>query len=411
MTDEICRTWQLHGLSSTQQWRTAEAIRSPQSIATTRSVSKLGELDALVVIRHYCATIPHLQSTGTLGRLLHKLTRAPACKALSPFHFTLLEIILIRFLATRDLITLPNINAKASDVYNRVIPEPNGDCKLMAYPGTEEYDTYGVSITGLPSAIACGLSADSADGDGVSLPIGAGTTSNTTTPDNTTSTDGQGGAYVPAPPAAPFADLSPNDYACISSTTSHASLCLPPGTYNKQTGLGLKIKDIDTLTLPVGGFQFQAYWEDAPIPRSPRPQGHTINNYTENQSPPANSKDFYGFAADMKAIDTNRDGQAKFTISGPSTGPDPMCCLYSATALGGDAWCGGIGGGPILDQWQNQAQSAKCFNGGNMWIYADSYDDKGGAKIDGETDDLTNVPYGDTENFSKQVKAVWILKG
>lgn len=46
-----------------------------------------------------------------------------------------------------------------------------------------------------------------------------------------------------------------------------------------------------------------------------------------------------------------------------------------------------------------------------MWIYAQSYGDKGGAIIKGETDDLTSVPYGDTQNFSKQVKSVCILKG
>ena len=70
-----------------------------------------------------------------------------------------------------------------------------------------------------------------------------------------------------------------------------------------------------------------------------------------------------------------------------------------------------MGGEPLPTQWQNQAQSAKCFNGGNMWIYAQSYGDKGGAIIKVETDDLTSVPYGDTQNFSKQVKSVWILKG
>ena len=303
------------------------------------------------------------------------------------------------------MITLSNLNATASDIYNKVIPDPDGDCKLIAYPGTQYYETYNLSVTGLPSAIACGLSASSNTG-GVSLSVDTGTSDNTT---NTTSTDGQGGAYVPAPSGSPFAALSNNDYVCLSY--SGASLCLPPGTYQKQSGLGFEIKNVDTLTLPAGGYELQTYWEDAPIARDPRPQGHTVDKYTTNQSPPPKSSTFYGFAVDMQAIDQNRDGQAKFTISGPSTGPDPICCLYSATSLGGDAWCGGIGGEPLPTQWQNQAQSAKCFNGGNMWIYAQSYGDKGGAIIKGETDDLTSVPYGDTQNFSKQVKSVWILKG
>ena len=299
----------------------------------------------------------------------------------------------------RDLITLPNINATASSVYNRVIPDPGGDCKLLAYPGAEDFVTYNLSLTGTPSAIACGLSADS-NGTGVSVPVGSA---------NTTSTDGQGGAVVPAPSPTPFAALSPKDYTCLSYTD--ASLCLPPGTYQKQSGQDFEIKDVTTLTLPAGGFQLQTYWEDAPIPRDPRPQGHTVENYTTNQSPPSDSNTFYGFAADMRAIDTNLDNQAKFTISGPSTGPDPICCFFSGTSLGGNVWCGGIGGGMLPTQWQGVAQSATCFNGGNMWLYAQSYGDEGGEEIKGETDDLTSVPYGDTGNFSKNVKAVWILKG
>ena len=83
----------------------------------------------------------------------------------------------------------------------------------------------------------------------------------------------------------------------------------------------------------------------------------------------------------MQVIDRNRDGQAKFIILGPSTEPDTICCLYSYQYLGADAWCGGVGGEPLPTQWQNQAQSAKCFNGGNMWIYAQSCGDKGAAII------------------------------
>ena len=103
----------------------------------------------------------------------------------------------------------------------------------------------------------------------------------------------------------------------------------------------------------------------------------------------------------MQAIDRNRDGQAKFTISGPSTGPDPIYCLYSATSLRADTWCGGVGGESLLTQWQNQTQSAKCFNDENILIYAQSYENKRGAIIKSETNDLIIVSYRDTQNFSK----------
>ena len=221
------------------------------------------------------------------------------------------------------MITLPKLNATASDIYNKVILDPDGDCKLIAYPVTQYYETYNLSVTGLPSAIACGLSASSNTG-GVSLPVDTVTSDNAT---NTTSTDGQGGAYVSAPSTGPFAALSNNDYVCLSY--SGASLCLPPGTYQKQSGLGFEIKNVNTLTLPAGGYELQTYWEDAPILRGTRSQGHTVDEYTTNQSPPPKSSTFYAFAADMQVIDRNRDGQAKFIISGPSTEPDPSCCLYS----------------------------------------------------------------------------------
>ena len=324
---------------------------------------------------------------------------------------------------SRDLITLPKINAKASDVYNRVIPNPGGDCKLLAFPGTQDFPTYDLHLTGTPCSIACGLTGKNEE-EGVTLgpndgggsgsptnPDGGSTTTGSAAPTPTpTSTDGQGGAVVPAPAKSPFKSLSPNDYTCI--TYNGGFLCLPPGTYQKQSGVGYEIKSTDTLTLPSApGFQLETYWKDAPQYRSPRPQGYTIHNYTTNQSPPPDSGTYYPFAFDMKAIDQNRDGEAKFIITGPSTGPDPICCLYSEVNLGGNVWCGGVGGDMLTPQWQGIAQSAKCFNGGNMWLYADSYGDKGGSIIKGETDDLKSVPYGDTGNFAKIVKAAWILNG
>lgn len=68
----------------------------------------------------------------------------------------------------------------------------------------------------------------------------------------------------------------------------------------------------------------------------------------------------------MQGIAADWGGVATFTISGPNTGPDPICCLYSAVNIGGNAWCGGIGGGALPSQWQSQAQSVTCLKGGQI---------------------------------------------
>ena len=75
-------------------------------------------------------------------------------------------------------------------------------------------------MNGLPSSIACGLTA-ATQIQGTNVSIGS---------DPSNSTDGQGGAYVGPPPAMPFRSLDPTGYVCLSHDTD-PPLCLPPGTY------------------------------------------------------------------------------------------------------------------------------------------------------------------------------------
>ena len=301
----------------------------------------------------------------------------------------------------RPLITLPNINVTADKVFNRIIPAPGGDCKLVAQPGDAVFSDYNVTMNGLPSSIACGLTA-STQIQGTTVSIGS-------SPAN--STDGQGGAYVAPPPATPFKSLDPTGYVCLAHDTD-PPFCLPPGTYQKQSGLGFEIKSVDALTLPPGGWSLGTHWEDAPIPRDPRPQGYTDHVYTDNQDPTKSSNELTAFENDMAAIDTNRDGKASFNITGPNDGPDPVCCLFSETQFGGNVWCVGVGGGNTLPQWSDVAQSVSCHNGGNVWLYAQSYGDTGGALVHGNVEDLSEEPYGNGKGtFSSNVKALWVLQG
>ena len=56
------------------------------------------------------------------------------------------------------------------------------------------------------------------------------------------------------------------------------------------------------------------------------------------------------------------------------------------------------------------AKSVSCHAGGQAWLYADSYGDAGGAKVQGDIKDLGSVPYGPDKNFALAVKAWWISR-
>ncbi|KAK4697792.1 COMPASS component SWD3, partial [Lecanoromycetidae sp. Uapishka_2] len=305
------------------------------------------------------------------------------------------------FAINRPLITLPVIGATADKVFNRIIQGNTGDCKLVAHPGDAVFQDYNITINGLPSAVACGLTA-SIQVEGTTVDVGS-------TPAQ--STDGQGGAYVAPPAAAPFKSLDPTGYVCLAHD-SDPPFCLPPGSYQTQSGLGFEIGKVDGLTLPPGGWSLATHWEDAPAYRSPRPQGFTDNTYSDTQDPTKKSSQLTSFQNDMSQIAVNRDGKASFTIKGPNDGPDPVCCLFSEPQFGGNVWCVGVGGGPTLPQWSDIPQSVSCHGGGNVWLYADTYGDTGGALVQGNVEDLSNEPYGPNKGtFSKNVKALWVLKG
>lgn len=294
---------------------------------------------------------------------------------------------------------------------NRIIPAPNGDCKLIARPGDQYFPDYMITINGLPSAIACGLTA-AINVDGTAVPIV--NDQNGQKPqlgsDPGQSTDGQGGATVAPPPPAPFKPLAQTDYACLIHAND-APFCLPPGAYHKQSGLGFEISRVDSLTLPLGGaWSLATHWKQMPQPHEPG-QRYADRTYKVNQDPKKASRELSTYQDDMKAIDMDVNGEATFTVIGPGDGPDPVCCLFTEAKFGGNVWCVGVGGGDTLPQWKKQAQSVSCHNGGQVWIYAKEYGDAGGALIKGNVEDLADEPFGDKDSFSKKVVALWVSKG
>ena len=181
------------------------------------------------------------------------------------------------FTINLPLITLPNIDQTADQVLKRIIPAPNGDCKIVVYPEQQSFPDYGMTILGSASAIACGLNAGSTlVGD--TIPVGSVTTlapSSATTgavpvSDGSQSTNGENGAFVAAPPEAPFAPINSTQAVCIGFSNTANDLCLPAGTYgNQDGGLGFTLSDAISLTVPSGtGYSLTAKYTPAKNPNS-----------------------------------------------------------------------------------------------------------------------------------------------
>ena len=175
-------------------------------------------------------------------------------------------------------------------------------------------------------------------------------------------------------------------------------------------GIGFEIKTIDGLTLPLTkDWSLNVHY--MPKKRTKiryEPKDHT---YKTNQDPNIKSLEWKMFTADMDALQDNVNDEATFTIHGPDDGPDPVCCLFSKPKFGGNVWCMGVGGGDVLPQWKNKAQSVSCHAGANAWLYGEKYGDAGGVLIPHNVEDLDQQPFGkDKKTMKNRVKAIWVFK-
>lgn len=213
-------------------------------------------------------------------------------------------------------------------------------------------------------------------------------------------------------PAVPFANLAQEKYACLFHG-GNGPFCLPPGTYQKQSGVGFEIVKVDSLTLPNegkdGAWSLQAHYK---TPKSGHTQQTIDRKYGHNEDPKRKSSDWQLFSNDMHGIHQENDpAENHFTIIGPGDGPDPVCCLFSKPSFGGNVWCTGVGGGNVPPRWKDVAQSVSCHAGAQAYIYADHYNDLGGALITHNVEDLKEQLYDNkSKSFSKNLKAIWIFK-
>ena len=317
-------------------------------------------------------------------------------------------------------ITLPNIGQTADQVLKRIIPAPNGDCKIVVYPQDQSFPMYGMDIIGSASAIACGLNSGSTL-QGTAIPVGNATTppvpstSTVSVSNGSQSTNGENGAFVAAPPAQPFAPITNSQAVCIGFSNTANDLCLPAGTYqNQDGGLGFTLSDGNSLSVPPGtGYSLTTSYTPERNPNiipptaggggrpNPNKRSGAGNKYTASSTDVQVKEDFMGISYP--------NSKGTFVIASPSD--PPAVCLFTATNYDGNVACFGVGGGPLPSDITNAAQSVQLNGGANAWIYAESYNDTGGAFLNGNVEDLAQEPYGASGNFSKVVKAMWVYKG
>lgn len=325
-------------------------------------------------------------------------------------------------ISSRKNIKLDTFDQTADKLYSRILPNKGGDCKLVTYPGDMKYPDYDLTISGEPSAIACGikeginLQGNTLDNDAIE----EGPAS-----DGDQSTTGQDGAYVKPPPATPFAPLPKEKFLCIYKDGEKGT-CWPPGTYSSQGGLGFESKTVNSVSLPENpGWSLTVHWkhggmrmrmhrrDPAPLPDRPtiQPVEEEDKVFDKNVNPKADENASDDLLAYMEGVANGYDKKGTFTVKAPGDGPEPICCLFSEVDFVGNALCLGLGGGDLPPQWKKVPQSVSCHAGGAVWIYAEKYGDGNGAEINGEVKDLASQLYGpDDKNFAKNVVAAWVKK-
>ena len=311
------------------------------------------------------------------------------------------------FAINRSLITIPVLNETADIIYDRMIPKPHGDCKLVNNISGRRYSDYNMTVTGSPAAIACGVTASLNISGIVSLindtnannglPAAFHTAANK-------STDGDvHEVAAPFPIGFPLNALNSSDAICLSGSSSN--MCFPNGTYDVQTGIfGFDSGGVRSLSMASGASLTFA------VPTNGKPhEAASLKpwTYTKNQS--SSNKDF---ANNFNAIVATALGSRTFNALMPSgnDGP-PVVCIFYDTDYNVFLMLLVVGSGNLSANVVNVPQSLALHGNASAWIYGEYYGDDGGQQISVNTPDLASVPLGVDDNFSRKIKALWVLPG
>ena len=308
-----------------------------------------------------------------------------------------------QFCMGRDF-ELPVINDTAASVFNRIIPAPGGDCKLVdAASNAQSFPDYGLTVSGLPVSIACNITASTTGNwssvDPGSFANSSNIKSNNVSPANS-STNNEGGAYIAPPAPVPFAvAFNATNSVCVSNSSN--TFCLPNGTYDKPTGMfGYTMTAANAVTLCEGcSISLQNYYT---LRADAKPQLRTFNT---SQAASSSS-----FTAAIKNFNVEYRAD-QFFVNIPDTVPvPPSACFYTKTQYLGDLFCIGPGGANFTGNGIHSVQSVAVFGGATVWIYAKSYGDAGGARLTTSVADLSTEPYGTGGDFLKKTVAAWIYE-
>ena len=312
-----------------------------------------------------------------------------------------------KFAINRSLVTIPVLNQTADKIYDRLIPKPNGDCKLINDVSGKTYTDYNFTITGAPAAIACGVTA--------SLNVsGAVTLINDTNANNgrpaafhsfgNQSTDGNiHEVAAPSPTGFPSNPLNSTNSICLSGTGG--KMCFPNGTYDVQSGaFGFDSSKVTNLSLAAGA----TLAFTVPTIGKPR-QPSTLHQWTYTSNQPTSNK---AFSTNFNGIAASALGPRTFDALMPSgnDGP-PVACLFSQPQYHGDVICYGVGSGNVSADVANMPQSLALHGNASAWVYGNYYGDDGGQQITESTPDLATVPLGADDDFSLKIKALWVTVG
>ena len=354
----------------------------------------------------------------------------------------------------RTKINLPVLNTTVAAIHSRIIPQPNGDCKLIADPiNGIKLALWNVTLTGRPVAIACNLTADAfgyvlspfgvasnSSANLTALSAASNSSANSTSypppqrsaslishPNNVTvassgntETDSSSGrAYISPPqPAVPFASLNATNSVCLTGTNQN--LCLPNGTFTTQQGdWGFSTRYVTGIVMPASSsLNFSVPVEvDEPTCMSCLLNSEygltTMRTHIYNQNiTDAKSASSKNLSTSLSYITTaSGPGYYKpLTISTPPQLIPPSICLFSQPQYQGETTCLGVGGGNLSSAFSGKAQSLRCVGGASAWMYSQYYGDLGAAFVSTDVGDLQQVPYGNKESFSNNIRALWIQK-
>ena len=350
-----------------------------------------------------------------------------------------------KFHLNRDLINLPNINQTAAEVYDQIIggPGEGNTCKIIDNADNPvTVPNYGITVQGLPVAIACGINATIPGESVVSDPsavssaalssytadstmmAGAAATATiaasasaftndtgipTILPSGSSpgslSTDGRAGeGYIPPPPPTPFANsLNTSNSACFTASNLPNYACLPNGTYDRQDGTfnfyGGKTNGLYMAPGTVVNFQYETQSRNWAI--------HHQVSISSNQPSPSdpNYKKDNSFSSHFATMSS-----PTFDVLVPTQGivVPPIACLFTKSQYGGDVTCVGVGGGNMTEG-KDQVASVAIYGGASVTLYPNAYGDPGGQSFTVSVPDLMSVPYGTNSSLKDNVAAVLVL--